>query len=831
MPVWIKTAKWSYVACYCLMGIVSPVILFAFALLFGQDSYQSWGDRFHLELTNRYLFSRNGSDSLLGALWREDILGGSPWAANIGPAPVALVILSARLFQLSPFWIDLVGALTLYFIAVASMYTYLRRVLLLGVESSTATAVMFAGTAYWVAHLVGNPDLPVAIACLPALLFMAHQIHWAEKSSRVSQVMLHVAGFAMAFFVFAIHATLASFPIAPMLVFAYAWSVFGIGRSLWWCLVSISIGCVLYSPYAWAVVEATRYSSRFDGGVFFPDQHSMLDPSSWIYEGMLIFARLSLGHSAHGLYLVGILGATIWWTLRSGRERERLQLNRILKFAAWTAVIIPLIEVFHLTIDYVKRAIPLVGGWSVSRSQYASSFSILVLLAWMFDRSLFRLGLQTLSPSQGKAVRMAIVITGLIGSCQIGYSTYRMSQVPRAIYPHNVVLYVGLFLYATTVFALLIWVYMGTKAQPISSNMEKADLWRTGLVTLMVLAVSVTTSVHSYRQGVVGIRGADMKVESDQIMTYRERYVVPEDILEMKRLNLSDGRVVDLTRPVMNTAVGPMGDAPLINLGGLRTPSGYSAAYPAWYERFVYLGINGVSAGPRTIVQVLDTGQTNFEAVGLLDVEYVLALTGVHPSGYEPVPEFVAKEKTLFKPSEEDMVGPAFVSRRIVCFTDDNEALGYIHGARLRELRGRAVLVASDMSAASLCAEREPTPSFSEPVSQQIGVRRGTDRVTVQVETSPGGILTLSDTYYPGWKVLVNGVEQPMLRTYTTLRGVAIEPGRQVVEFIYEPRLFWLLVHLSNAVLAFLLIVILTVWLREKGMVKRKLGYQRVADS
>lgn len=136
------------VLCYTLMGIVAPAILFTFVIFFGSGSYQQWDDRFHYNLTNVYLFSQTDTGTALGPLWRYDILSGSVWATTRGPAPFSIPIVVARMWRLSPIWIELLGNLVLYWIASLSMYLYVRKVLLVGLESGTVAAVMFGATAY-----------------------------------------------------------------------------------------------------------------------------------------------------------------------------------------------------------------------------------------------------------------------------------------------------------------------------------------------------------------------------------------------------------------------------------------------------------------------------------------------------------------------------------------------------------------------------------------------------------------------------------------------------------------------------------------------------------
>ncbi|PIW67572.1 MAG: hypothetical protein COW10_04930, partial [Candidatus Omnitrophica bacterium CG12_big_fil_rev_8_21_14_0_65_42_8] len=48
----------------------------------------------------------------------------------------------------------------------------------------------------------------------------------------------------------------------------------------------------------------------------------------------------------------------------------------------------------------------------------------------------------------------------------------------------------------------------------------------------------------------------------------------------------------------------------------------------------------------------------------------------------------------------------------------------------------------------------------------------------------------LSDTYYPGWKAIVDGKYQKIIRADYILRAVRLEPGAHTVDFIYSPGSF-----------------------------------------
>lgn len=58
--------------------------------------------------------------------------------------------------------------------------------------------------------------------------------------------------------------------------------------------------------------------------------------------------------------------------------------------------------------------------------------------------------------------------------------------------------------------------------------------------------------------------------------------------------------------------------------------------------------------------------------------------------------------------------------------------------------------------------------------------------VSVEVE-SEGGLLVLSDLYYPGWKVKVDGKDEDMIKVFGVLRGVPVKSGKSEVIFTYRP--------------------------------------------
>lgn len=88
-----------------------------------------------------------------------------------------------------------------------------------------------------------------------------------------------------------------------------------------------------------------------------------------------------------------------------------------------------------------------------------------------------------------------------------------------------------------------------------------------------------------------------------------------------------------------------------------------------------------------------------------------------------------------------------------------------------------------------------PSPTRSNLASGQIeressiaAFDQGINDVRVVARVSEPSILVLSQAYYPGWLVTVNGEAQDLLRVDYGFSGVRLEEGYCVVRFSYEPQ-------------------------------------------
>jgi uncharacterized membrane protein YfhO len=66
-------------------------------------------------------------------------------------------------------------------------------------------------------------------------------------------------------------------------------------------------------------------------------------------------------------------------------------------------------------------------------------------------------------------------------------------------------------------------------------------------------------------------------------------------------------------------------------------------------------------------------------------------------------------------------------------------------------------------------------------------IEYGPNRVTVKTRQNEEGFLVLLDTWFPGWKVEVDGQPERIYRANYFYRGVKLGPGSHQIEFSYEP--------------------------------------------
>ncbi|MBU1614757.1 YfhO family protein, partial [bacterium] len=99
------------------------------------------------------------------------------------------------------------------------------------------------------------------------------------------------------------------------------------------------------------------------------------------------------------------------------------------------------------------------------------------------------------------------------------------------------------------------------------------------------------------------------------------------------------------------------------------------------------------------------------------------------------------------------------------------------------------------------------------------------NRVTIQDFVAPSdGFLFLSDTYYPGWRAYVDGVQTKIYRANYTFRAIQIKEGRHRIEFIYRPLSF--IIGSLGSIITLLVLTGYGIWKKYLDGIK-KIKYNR----
>jgi hypothetical protein len=116
------------------------------------------------------------------------------------------------------------------------------------------------------------------------------------------------------------------------------------------------------------------------------------------------------------------------------------------------------------------------------------------------------------------------------------------------------------------------------------------------------------------------------------------------------------------------------------------------------------------------------------------------------------------------------------------------------------------VALAPSATARGLPAGGPPTPGLQAgpPVFEV----SEPERVRLRITATREQYLVLSDSWYPGWRCFVDGIEAPVERANVLFRAVRLDSGEHEVEFRYEPGWF----RLGAVVSAISLAVAAVVW-------------------
>lgn len=153
-------------------------------------------------------------------------------------------------------------------------------------------------------------------------------------------------------------------------------------------------------------------------------------------------------------------------------------------------------------------------------------------------------------------------------------------------------------------------------------------------------------------------------------------------------------------------------------------------------------------------------------------------------SYYLPRPQLAHEARKTRVYLNEGYFPRAFGVTQVQLASSEEEALQFLLDHQ-NELDHQAVLE----------LEGQPAPrqlSYPAGSPPQVTITRyDYNQISMQVTAPAGGFVVLSDTYYPGWVAELNGVDIPIYRANSIMRGVEVPAGEHRLVFTFRPLDFY----------------------------------------
>lgn len=187
--------------------------------------------------------------------------------------------------------------------------------------------------------------------------------------------------------------------------------------------------------------------------------------------------------------------------------------------------------------------------------------------------------------------------------------------------------------------------------------------------------------------------------------------------------------------------------------------------------------------------------------LNLLNVKYISSHGDVNAYGYRKVS--VTEKSTIYQNTRS--LPRAVLLRKVISFDNDDDMLDYMNTRKFnpkKEVLLKEKVILSGSFDGNI---RKDALSITE---------YGPRKIVIDVSAKADAFLLLSDTYYAGWKVYIDGVNRKIYRADFFLRAVLIPAGKHEVEFIYDPWSFKIGSAVSS--ISILLLILYIVILRLK---------------
>lgn len=192
---------------------------------------------------------------------------------------------------------------------------------------------------------------------------------------------------------------------------------------------------------------------------------------------------------------------------------------------------------------------------------------------------------------------------------------------------------------------------------------------------------------------------------------------------------------------------------------------------------------HGLEAAWLVIPNIEEEISLDSPLIDLLGVKYILTTSEIGMDKYELVFDGQGRDIKIYE--NKEVLPRAFVVHRVEVVAGDEEALVRLGSGSFDP--GQVVIVGQELPTSEV-AVNEEAPLKDNSKAQIINY--GLNAVIIEAQAENPGFLVLTDVYYPGWRVFVDGQERQLYRADYIFRAVYLEAGNHQVRFVFEPLSF-----------------------------------------
>ncbi len=227
--------------------------------------------------------------------------------------------------------------------------------------------------------------------------------------------------------------------------------------------------------------------------------------------------------------------------------------------------------------------------------------------------------------------------------------------------------------------------------------------------------------------------------------------------------------------------------------------SGYDAVYPFEMAKFIgVINSNDAGAKPQDRYGII----TNRESP-LINTKYVLVKGG--SLGVVDIEKYkeVFRDKSVVVLENKDALPRAFM---VFDWETEGDSDKILQKMLDSEFEAGKKIFLSEL----VLAKQSTLTNLTKGIASEVKYLSYKEQENIlNVSTPVYGFLFVDETWYPGWKAFVDGIETKIYKANYTFRAINVPAGEHEIRFVYEPDSFYNGIKITGVSVALLLLLVI----------------------